>query len=278
MSLNPSILSGLSDIAGQYDALICDIWGVLHNGERAFAPAVEALRRYRAGHGMVVLLTNAPRPSQYIQPQLRSLGVTDDSYDAIVTSGGAARADLFQRQPLSILHLGPERDETLFEGLDVKKVGPDEAELALCTGLFDDDTETPEDYRELFAKMLARELPMICANPDVIVQRGSKLIYCAGGLAHAYQELGGKVAWYGKPYAPIYAAALEAAGHPSRPLVVGDGVATDIKGANEMGFDALFVMDGIHVADIPVRTPEGVAAFLGSRSAHAQAAVGALSW
>ncbi len=278
MSLNPSILSGLSDIAGQYDALICDVWGVLHNGERAFTPAVEALRRYRTNRGKVVLLTNAPRPPQYIQPQLRSLGVTDDCYDAIVTSGGAARADLAKRLPLSILHLGPERDETLFEGLDVKLVGPDEAGLAVCTGLFDDDTETPEDYCDLFAKMRARELPMICANPDVIVQRGSKLIYCAGGLAHAYEELGGQVAWYGKPHAPIYATALAAGGHPSRPLVVGDGPATDIKGANNMGFDALFVMNGIHTADIPERTAESVAAFLNSRGVHAKAAIGALSW
>lgn len=278
MSPDPVILSGLSDVAGAYDALVCDVWGVLHNGVHAFAPAVETLRKYRARNGKVVLLTNAPRPPHCIVPQLETLGVTGDCYDAIVTSGGAARADLSLRLPLAILHLGPERDETLFEGLDVKKAGPDEAELVLCTGLFDDDTETPDDYRELFAKLRARDLQMICANPDLVVQRGSKLVYCAGALAHAYEELGGKVAWYGKPHAPIYGAALEAAGNPSRPLVIGDGPATDIKGANKMGFDALFVMDGIHAADLAQRSPESVAAFLAARGVFAQAAIGALTW
>lgn len=278
MSLNPVILSGLSDVAGAYDALVCDVWGVLHNGVHAFPPAVEALRKFRARHGKVVLLTNAPRPPHCILPQLESLGVTRDCYDAVVTSGGAARADLSERLPLSILHLGPERDETLFEGLDVKMVGADQAELALCTGLYDDDTESPGDYRDLFVKLRARDLPMICANPDLVVQRGDKLIYCAGALAHAYAELGGKVAWYGKPHAPVYAAALEAAGNPSRPLVIGDGPATDIKGANKMGFDGLFVMDGIHAADLTERSPEAVAAFLAARGVFAQAAIGALSW
>ena len=275
---NPDIVSGLSGLAGRYDALICDIWGVLHNGVYAFPPAVDALRRFRAGHGKVVLLTNAPRPPQSIEPQLHAFGVPADCYDAIVTSGSAARTELSRRQPLSLIHIGPERDVALFEGLKVATAGPETADLALCTGLFDDETETPEHYRELLAKLRDRDLPMICANPDVIVQRGDKLIYCAGGIAHAYEKIGGRVEWYGKPHTPIYAAALEAAGQPSRPLVIGDGPATDIKGANNMGFDTLFVMGGIHAADISDRTPEGVAAFLTSRGVFAQAAVGTLSW
>lgn len=274
----PAILSGISEFSGQYDALICDVWGVLHNGMHAFAPAVDALQRYRARGGTVVLLTNAPRPPHCIQPQLRGFGVPDDCYDAIVTSGGGARAELTRRMPLKLMHLGPDRDTPVFDGLDVTLVGPDDADLVLCTGLFDDDNETPEHYRETFAKLLARDLPMICANPDVIVQRGDKLIYCAGGLAEAYERLGGRVLFFGKPYAPIYADALQAAGNPSRPLAVGDALATDIKGANRMGHDSLFVMDGIHAADVTDRTPEGVARFLAAQGLTAQAAIAFLAW
>lgn len=274
----PVILSGLSELAGPYDALICDVWGVVHNGVHAFAPAVDALKRYRATGGKVVLLTNAPRPPHCIEPQLGELGVSADCYDAIVTSGGAARADLARRGPLKLMHLGPDRDTPVFEGLDVTLAGPEEADLVLCTGLFDDDTETPEHYRETFAKLLARDLTMICANPDVIVQRGHKLIYCGGALAEAYEKLGGKVVFFGKPHAPIYADALAAAGNPARPLVVGDALATDIKGANRMGHDALFVMGGIHAADITDRTPEGVARFLASEGLTARAAIPFLAW
>jgi HAD superfamily hydrolase (TIGR01459 family) len=278
MNRTPAILSGLSEIAGRYDALICDVWGVLHNGVAAFPPAVDALRRYRATGGKVVLLTNAPRPPHCIEPQLTGFGVPADCYDAIVTSGGAARAALSRRAPFKLMHVGPARDIPAYEGLDVTLAGPEEADLVLCTGLFDDDNETLEDYSAIFAKLLARDLPMICANPDVIVQRGDKLVYCAGGLAQAYETLGGKVVYFGKPYAPIYPAALETLGHPSRPLVVGDGLATDIKGANLMGYDALFVMDGIHAADVTDRSPEGVAAYLASKGLSATAAIDALTW
>ncbi len=278
MPTSLELISGLSELASSHDALICDVWGVLHNGVHAFAPAVEALQRFRAERGKVVLLTNAPRPASSIEPQLRIYGVPADCYDAVVTSGGAARTELSRRLPISIMHLGPERDEALFQDLDVRVTGPDDADLVLCTGLFDDDTETPEHYRELFSRLRGRELPMICANPDIVVQRGDKLVYCAGGLAHAYEALGGKVAWYGKPHAPIYKVALEAAGNPSRPLVIGDGPATDIKGANNVGLDALFVMGGIHAADIGDRTAAGVAAFLASRGVSAKAAIGALTW
>lgn len=278
MNGTPAIISGLGEIAGDYDALICDVWGVLHNGVHAFPPAVDALRRFRAGHGKVLLLTNAPRPPHCIEPQLREFGVPADCYDAVVTSGGAARTDLARRGPVRILHLGPDRDQSLFEGLDVERSGPEAAELILCTGLFDDDNETPDDYREILKAALSRHLPMICANPDVLVQRGDKLVHCAGSVARFYEELGGSVAYYGKPHAPIYAAAMETAGNPARPLVIGDGLATDIRGANVMGYDALFVAGGIHREDVGELSPDGLAALLTPRGVSARAAIAALKW
>ncbi len=274
----PAIISGLGEIAGDYDALVCDVWGVLHNGVHAFPPAVEALRRFRAERGRVVLLTNAPRPPHCIEPQLRQFGVPADCYDAVVTSGGAARSDLARRGRVRIMHLGPERDFPLFEGLGLELAAPEAAELVLCTGLFDDDSETPEHYRDVLGRALSRHLPMICANPDVLVQRGDKLVHCAGGVARFYEELGGRVAYYGKPHAPIYAAAMEAAGNPGRPLVIGDGLATDIRGANLMDYDALFVADGIHREDVGELTAENLDAFFASRGVHARAAVAALNW
>jgi HAD superfamily hydrolase (TIGR01459 family) len=278
MNGTPAIISGLGEIAGDYDALVCDVWGVLHNGVHAFEPAVDALRRFRAERGKVLLLTNAPRPPHCIEPQLRAFGVPVDCYDAVVTSGGAARADLARRGHVRIMHLGPDRDSPLFEELDVELAGPESAELILCTGLFDDDNETPEHYREILDRALFRRLPMICANPDVLVQRGDKLVHCAGSVARFYEELGGRVAYYGKPHAPIYAAAMEAAGNPGRPLVIGDGLATDIRGANLMGYDALFVTDGIHREELGEFTPENLHAFFAAKGAYAYAAVAALKW
>ena len=281
MNSVPVIISGLREIAGEYDALICDVWGVVHNGVRAFQPAVDALRMFRAERGRVVLLTNAPRPPSGVEAQLPNFGVPRDCYDAVVTSGGVARDYLARRAEkatLPIVHLGPERDLSLFQGLDVELCGPERASVVLCSGLYDDDNETPEHYREILAEMKARDLTMICANPDVVVQRGGKIVHCAGGLARAYEEMGGKVAYYGKPHAPIYEVALEAAGKPLRPLVIGDGLETDIRGANMMGMDALFVAQGIHAGELGVFTAENVADLLGRRGLRARAAIETLTW
>jgi HAD superfamily hydrolase (TIGR01459 family) len=277
----PAIIRGLREIAGDYDALICDVWGVVHNGVCAYEPAVDALRRFRAERGRVVLLTNAPRLPSGVEALLPNYGVPRDCYDAIVTSGGLARDDLIRRivdGGLPIVHLGPERDVPLFHDLDVELCGPERASVALCTGLYDDETETPEHYRELLAGMKARDLQMICANPDVVVQRGGKLVHCAGGVAQAYEAIGGRVVYYGKPHAPIYGVALEAAGKPSRPLVIGDGLETDIRGANLMGMDALFVAQGIHAEELGGFTPENVTGLLGRRGMHARAAIETLTW
>lgn len=281
MNACPVIIGGLNEIAAEYDALICDVWGVVHNGVRAFDPAVDALRRFRTERGRVVLLTNAPRPPSGVEAQLPNFGVPRDCYDSVVTSGGAARDYLAARAKegrVRILHLGPERDLGLFEGIDVELCGPEKAEVILCSGLYDDDNETPAHYREMFEELKARNLTMICANPDVVVQRGGKLVHCAGGLARAYEQMGGKVAYYGKPHGPIYGVALKAAGNPARPLVVGDGLETDIRGANMNRMDALFVARGIHAEELGTFTHANLAQLLGSRGLKARAAIETLTW
>ncbi len=207
MANSPVILSGLHEIARDYDALVCDVWGVLHNGAHAHAPAVDALKRFRAEFGPVVLLSNAPRPVDALEEQFKKIGVPKDCYDAIMTSGVAARVDLAKRTEggrLAIFHLGPERDRGVFDDLPIDCVEPDKARVVLCTGLFDDDHETPDDYRELLDALRNRGLTMLCANPDFVVQRGGQLVYCAGAIARAYEKTGGAVVYYGKPHTPIY--------------------------------------------------------------------------
>ncbi|MDE2111875.1 MAG: TIGR01459 family HAD-type hydrolase [Alphaproteobacteria bacterium] len=281
MTAVPTILTGLRQIAGDYDALICDVWGVVHDGVKPHWPAVEALRRFKAERGPVVLLSNAPRPPAEIVKQFAAIGVPPDCYDAIVTSGGAAREELVRRTAGSrhaVMHLGPQRDVGLYEGLDVDVVGPEQASVVLLTGLYDDETETPEHYTEILTDLKAYGLAMICANPDVIVPRGGKLVHCAGGLARAYEAIGGEVIYYGKPHLPIYKVALEAAGSPTRPLVVGDGLETDIRGANRAGMDSLFVIDGVHAQELGAPTPENLTALLAKKSVTARAAMSALAW
>jgi HAD superfamily hydrolase (TIGR01459 family) len=282
----PRILTGLREIAPQYDAIVCDVWGVLHNGRSAYLEAADALRQFQAERGPVILLTNAPRPVGDIEQIFGRLGVPLDCYDAIMTSGVAAREDLAQRtktHALKMLHLGPERDHGVFTGLPVESVAVEQAEIVLCTGLYDDDTETPDDYAGIFAKMKARNLTMLCANPDIVVERGDKLIWCAGALARDYEKLGGEVVYYGKPHRPIYetvlALAQKIAGRKIlHPLAIGDGADTDIKGANRMGIDALFIAQGVHAAQLGELTVEGVAQLFAVPGVHAEAAMRALVW
>ena len=276
-------IAGLKDLAGQYDSLLCDVWGVLHNGVRAFPNAVEALRRFREAAGLVVLITNAPRPRTPIQDQLQRLGVPDDAYDGIVTSGDVTRSVITPHPRTRIFHLGPERDLSLYEGLDVSLVAETEAELLSCTGLLDDTVETPDDYRALLGRLVGRNIRMVCANPDLVVERGDRLVYCAGALARLYIELGGEAILVGKPHAPIYAAATERiiALGGSRILAVGDGLPTDIRGAVDNEIPVLFVTGGIHAADFGDHaTPdEGrVAARLRAEGLRVAAYIPALAW
>jgi HAD superfamily hydrolase (TIGR01459 family) len=280
------ILNGLSEIADDYDALICDVWGVLHNGKSAHSRAVEALRQFRATRGPVVLLSNAPRPVSVLEEQFRAIGVPLDCFDAIVTSGVATREALAERsrgECLNILHIGPERDRGVFDGLPIRCVDLNEASVVLCTGLFNDETETPDDYRDVLVAVKARGLVLLCANPDIVVQRGGKLVYCAGAVARLYEAMGGVAVYYGKPHAPIYQMTLNAlrkiAGRDlKRPLAVGDGLETDVAGANGVGMDALFIADGIHGEHIPALTPEAMDRFFDTHQVRARAAMRALVW
>ncbi|HEV2561029.1 MAG TPA: TIGR01459 family HAD-type hydrolase [Rhizomicrobium sp.] len=286
MSSSPIILNGLREIASDYDALICDVWGVLHNGKHARADAVDALQKFRKSRGPVVLLSNAPRPVSDLEKQFVHFGVPPDCYDAIMTSGVAARDDLERRahgERLPILHIGPERDRGVFEGLPIDCVDAAHAKVVLCTGLYDDDHETPDDYRDTLNDLRARGFTMLCANPDIVVQRGSKLIYCAGAIAREYQKIGGEVVYYGKPHLPVYgmtlARAREAAGREIlRPLAIGDGLETDIRGANAAGIDALFIADGVHGEEIGDVTPQSLAALFAKSGTSARAAMRALVW
>jgi HAD superfamily hydrolase (TIGR01459 family) len=282
------ILTGLSELAAEYDALLCDVWGVLHNGREAFLPAVDALRRFRSSRGPVILLTNAPRPIVDVESMFQRVGVPLDCYDAILSSGALASDDIGRRvvaagRTLKVYHLGPDRDGGVLDGLDIERVNVESAEVVLCTGLYDDATETADDYADLFQQMRASNLIMLCANPDIVVQRGDKLIWCAGALAEAYEKAGGEVIYYGKPHAPIYEASLalaaKLAGHDiRRPLAIGDGADTDIKGANRMGLDALFVAQGIHAAHLGELTAEGLAQLFIVPDAHPKAAIATLVW
>jgi len=277
----PRLISGLSEIASGHDALICDVWGVVHDGARHHPAAADALFRFKEKHGPVVLLTNAPRVPEEVAAQCASYGLPPGCYDAIVSSGGATRDELARRsaaKTLSLYYIGPDRDLPMIAGLDIRRAGIEEAELVLCIGLVDDMTETVADYAEVLAAMKARELVMLCANPDLVVHRGPRLLYCAGSLAQAYESLGGEVVYYGKPHLPVYAAALAAAGNPKRPLAVGDGLVTDIRGANAAGLDVLFIADGVHGEDIAPYTPEHLAALFARFGAHAATATRALKW
>jgi HAD superfamily hydrolase (TIGR01459 family) len=249
------VLDAIAPLGKSYAAWLVDIWGVMHNGMRAFPPAVEATRRYREQGGIVILLSNSPRPSEGLQQQLRSLGVSDQSYDATVSSGDLTRHELAKHAGARIFHLGPERDLPIFKDLDLKLVDARQAELIVCTGLFNDETETPEDYEGLLRELAERKLTMLCANPDHLVERGHDLVYCAGALAHLYEEDGGEVIYAGKPYAPIYELSEETiAGIAGRKvarseiLAIGDGIRTDMAGAADYGLDAVFVASGLHVA------------------------------
>jgi HAD superfamily hydrolase (TIGR01459 family) len=248
------IIDSIKELGSHYAAWLVDIWGVMHNGRRAFPAAVAATRAFRQRGGIVVLLSNSPRPSPSVQEQLRHLGVPDDAYDATVTSGDLTRHELGKHAGASVYHLGPERDRPIFHGLPVKLGPAGGAELIVCSGLFDDETETPDDYAGQLQALAARKLPMICANPDHMVERGDDLVYCAGALAALYERAGGNVIYAGKPYAPIYLLALEMiaelAGREvprSEVLAIGDGVNTDIAGAAALGLGSVFVASGLHV-------------------------------
>ena len=248
------IIDSIAALAEGRDVWLTDIWGVMHNGVAPFASACDACTRFRLAGGTVLLLSNAPRPAASVAAQLDRIGVPRFAWDSIVTSGDAARTLLSVYAGKPVFPLGPERDLPLYDGLDVTLGSAEDAVAVSCTGLFDDEIETPDDYAGMLAGFAARNLPMVCANPDLTVERGDKIVYCAGALAAAYEALGGAVTYAGKPQVPIYDMALaHIEALKSKPvsrervLAIGDGIRTDIAGAARAGIDSVFIASGVHV-------------------------------
>jgi HAD superfamily hydrolase (TIGR01459 family) len=246
----------LRHLVGDVDVVLSDIWGVVHNGLEAFPDACEALHNFRNQGGSVILITNAPRPADSVQRQLQKLGIADETYDAIVSSGDLTRHFVAEHGGQKIFWLGPERDYSIYRGLSPVLAPLEQADYIICTGLFDDETESAENYRNMLLQARGRRLPMICANPDIVVERGDRLLYCAGAIAELYRELGGDVTFYGKPHRPIYERAMALAAERlgravalNRVLAIGDSVRTDLAGAHGFGIDCLFVTRGIHAED-----------------------------
>jgi HAD superfamily hydrolase (TIGR01459 family) len=285
----PPFIAHFATLAGDYDVALCDVWGVVHNGVVAAPEACDALTRFRERGGTVVLITNAPRPGERVaRTILDRLGVPSAAYDGIISSGDVTRALIAARAGARVFHIGPERDLPLFDGLNSPMAPLERADYVVCSGLLDDTVETPRDYEELVARMHARALPMICANPDVVVERGDKLVYCAGAIADLYAAAGGDVVYAGKPYRPIYEQALRLAEaargqrvQQHRLLAIGDSVRTDLKGAAVFGIDALFVTAGIHAEELGDRSDPDAATLSGIFAAAGvapKAVMHRLSW
>ena len=245
---------GLAHVADDYDAILCDVWGVIHNGREAFSEACLALQAFRRERGPVVLITNAPVRKERVTRLFPGLGVPMDCFDDCIASGDATREVLTKMAPGPVYAIGLQGDNSLYEGLGLELTDdPARATVVCCTSLRDMPAGTPEPYREELRRLVARGLPMICANPDVQFRRGDRLIWSAGALARIYEEEGGTVIRPGKPDTPIYALAFERTSailgralSAERTLAVGDGPATDVLGANRQGMDALFIGSGIH--------------------------------
>lgn len=281
--------AGLSALSDRYDVVLCDVWGVIHNGVRSFPEACDALTKWSQTQGPVVLISNAPRPSADVVSQLDSLAVPRSAWNGFVSSGDATRALLEPQRGNKVWKIGPERDAPLWAGFDLTLAGPEDGDFILSSGLYDDETEVPEDYRARLQVAADRGLLFICANPDRVVQRGERLIFCAGALADLYESLGGKVVMAGKPYAAIYDLALAKAetllGRPvdrDRVLCIGDGVITDVKGAHDQQLACLFIAKGIHgekaVGPDGQLIPDAVHALLDAEAVGATHAVGDLVW
>lgn len=282
------VMTSIAPLAAETRAWLVDIWGVVHNGVTPYHEAGEACARFRDNGGTVLLLSNSPRPAAGVRKQLDQIGVRPDAYDSILSSGDATRQLIQAYAGRNLFHLGPERDRPLFDGSELSDVRIGEAENAeviVCTGLFDDSTEGPDDYRDMLQRFADKGLPMICANPDVRVERGGRIIYCAGALAEAYAELGAPVALAGKPHKPIYDLAFDRIADlrgksvpRSQVLAIGDGVHTDIAGALAAGVRAVYVASRVHMGDHDALSPEVLANLFPDTSSRPIAAMPTLAW
>jgi HAD superfamily hydrolase (TIGR01459 family) len=279
------MLDRFSTVASRYDVVLCDVWGVVHNGLAAHAEACDAMTRFRDDGGTVILITNAPRPAPWVVRQLERLGVPPAAYDGVATSGDVTREVMAARDG-DVFHIGPKRDISIFDGLEVRFASVETAGYAVCTGLFDDTRESPEDYRGLLTRLRERQMFMLCANPDIVVERGDALIYCAGAIAELYTGMSGEVLYAGKPFRPIYDTALAMAARargtpapPGRTLAIGDSLRTDVAGARSLGIDALFVSSGIHAGELgPNPSADAIAGLFAATGVTPQAVTPRLAW
>lgn len=279
------MISSIAELGGSRRAWLCDIWGVLHNGVTAFPEAIAACRTYRAEGGCVVLISNSPRPAPGVVAQLATFGIGHDAFDAVVTSGDVT-VDLIAQHPGEpMFHLGPERDKSIFHGLDLNLVAETDASLLVCTGLYADEIETPDDYAPMLSRFAARNVPMICGNPDKLVEKGDKLIPCAGALAELYEAMGQTVIYAGKPHPPLYDLAFRQlarflGGEPGLDdiLAIGDGIHTDIAGAGARGIDAAFIASAVHVNGDTALTQQALGALFRETPHKPIAALTRLAW
>ena len=288
----PPIVPGLADLSAEIDGVILDLWGVVHNGVVPFAGAVDCMRRLRALGKPVVLLSNAPRPGTWVKPFLDRLGVPESAYDAVVASGDLVHAALRDRaDPFHAvlgrryLFWGKPPDLAMLDGLDYDRVADlDAADFIIAAGLNDDQRETVADYGDRLDRARARDLPLVCANPDLEVMRGPERLPCAGALAQAYEARGGPVAWHGKPERHAYDACLARMPGVARDrvLCIGDTPRTDILGANRAGIRAILVAGGLHQADLTAPDggpdPARAAALCAGAGAVAQGLMAELAW
>jgi len=285
-AMTPAILSNAGPLLRGYDAIFCDVWGVLHNGRRAYPAAGEALARFRQQGGTVILVSNAPVPADGVEQVLANTGVRRQAWDAIVSSGDIALDHIAEKGYRRMHWVGPSaRDYKLYVRLPQPQVALEEAEAIVCTGFKDDRSESIADYRGLIEGGLRRRLPFVCANPDLVVDVGVLRLPCAGSIAAEYERLGGEVFWAGKPHPAAYATALRRAGElvgaaPARHriLAIGDALRTDLAAARGLGVDALFIAAGIHREELIIGDgidPVRLASLL--KSEHAATAVAAMT-
>ena len=251
------LIKGLSQIQGKYDAFLIDLWGVVHNGIQLHSGAINVLKNLTNLNKRFVLLSNAPRPSKSVEKYLLNLKINKVFLKNIFTSGEAALRSLKKNvYGKNFYHIGPKRDKDLIKSFEKNQTSLEKCDFILCTGLFENKEESLDYYKSLLNKHI--KLKMICTNPDLIVHRGSQTEYCAGSIASIFEELGGKVVYFGKPYPEIYNFCVK---KNESILVIGDNIRTDIMGANKMKFDSLFITGGIHkkeFLDLPIQNYDKV--------------------
>lgn len=288
-STTPPIIANAGALFDAYDVILSDIWGVVHNGLKAYEGANDALTRFRRRGGTVVLVSNAPNPSHQVAQTLDEKGVARSAWDAIVSSGDLALRRMADKGYARVHCIGPrDRDRAFFTELQAAEVGIADADAIVCTGFIDDRRDTVGQYRDRLEQAMARRLPFVCANPDLIVDVGAERLLCAGTLAAAYEGLGGDVYWAGKPHPVSYATALQRAATlrggevpRRRVLAIGDAVRTDLAAAAGAGVDALFVTSGIHADETMTRgiiDPVRLATLFAPNSPPALAAIDRLRW